>query len=177
MTRRTLGVALATVAVLAAAPAVNAAVTTTTKPKIDILGGASMVPNRFIQDKLRFDKDDYQIKSGTTIRIASKSPEEPHTLSVVRKSDFPKTVREFGKCFGGGACATVSKAHGFPEDGEGPPKEALVNKGAAGFDVNGDSIALGPGKGGSVKLSARAGKTLYLLCVIHPWMQAKITVK
>lgn len=146
-----------------------------------MLGGASFVTNRYIQDKMRFDKDVYAVKSGTTIQIASKTPEEPHTVSVVSKSDLPKSVRDFGKCFGGGICKQLEKDHGAPENREGPPKKPLVNKGAAGLDARGDSLAIAPGSGpgskGSVKLSASKGKTLYLLCVIHPWMQAKITVK
>lgn len=176
MRKGTIGVALVTVAAVAAAPAV-AAVTTTTKPRIETLGGASFVKNRYIQDKMRFNKDVYQLKSGTKIQLASKTAEEPHTVSVVNKSDLPKSIRDFGKCFGGGICADLEKAHGAPKDGEGPPKFPVVNKGPGGLDRRGDSIVLAPGGKGSITLSAKKGSTLYLLCVIHPWMQAKITVK
>lgn len=177
MTKRTLGVALSTVAVLAAVPAVGIAVTTTTtKPTIQILGGASFEANRYIQDKLRFGKDVYQLKSGVKIKIDNKKSEEPHTISVVGKSDFPKTVAGFDKCFEGGICGKLGQAHGFP-DGEGPPTTPLVNVGQAGFNTKGDSIVVGPKDNGSIALSAKKGRSLYLLCVIHPWMQAKITVK
>jgi len=177
MTKRTLGVALTTVAVVAAVPAVGAAVTTkTTTPKIQILGGTSFVANRYIKDKMRFNRDVYQLKSGAKIQITSKTPDEPHTVSVVNKSDIPKTAGGLGKCFEGGICGELFGAHGVPE-GDGPPTTPLVNKGAAGFDTKGDSIVIGPGQKTSVELTAKKGRNLYLLCAIHPWMQARISVK
>ncbi|MDQ3849973.1 MAG: hypothetical protein M3296_05090 [Actinomycetota bacterium] len=180
MTKRTLSVAVVTVAVVGAVPAVGSAVTTTTtKPRIDILGGSSFVPNRYLQEKTRFNKDVYALRSGATIQIRNKTPQEPHTVSVVSKSDLPKTVKGFDTCFEKGICGRLGRAHGFPE-GEGPPTTPLVNSGAAGFDTKGDSIAIAPrGRGAtpSVKLSAKKGKTLYFMCIIHPWMQARISVK
>lgn len=178
MRKRTLSAGLVIAGVAAAVPAAGLAVTTqTTTPRIEILGGASFVPNRYIQDKMRFGKDVYALRAGSTIQIRSKTPQEPHTVSVVRKSDFPKTVKGLEACYKGGVCGKLEKAHGAPENGEGPPKFPLVNKGKTGLDTEGDSIVVAPGKGGSVKLSAAPGQTLYLLCAIHPWMQAKITVK
>ncbi len=177
MKRRTLGVAAIAVATLTAAPAVSSAVTTSTsKPKIDILGGASFKANRYIQDRMRFNKDVYRLKSGTTIQIRSKTPGEPHTVSVVRRADYPKTVKGFETCFMKGPCGKLGEAHGFPE-GDGPPTTPLVNTGKAGFDRTGDSIVIAPNGKGSVKLTAAKGQTLQLLCIIHPWMQAKIVVK
>lgn len=177
MNVRTLGVAVVATATMAATPAVSSAVTTSTsKPSIDILGGASFKANRYIRDEMRFSKDVYRLKSGTTIQIRSKTPDEPHTVSVVRRADFPKTVKGFETCFTEGACGKLGQAHGFPE-GDGPPTTPLVNAGKTGFDQRSDSIVIGPGDKGSVKLTATKGKTLHLLCIIHPWMQARIVVR
>ena len=59
----------------------------------------------------------------------------------------------------------------------------FVNK--AGVDTGyrsgkaGDSWFLNEpgGKPYHVKVSAKKGTTLYFLCLIHPWMQAKVLVK
>ncbi len=178
---RTIAAVLVTAAAVAAVPAFGAAgpATRSAQPRINMLGGASFVPNRYIQDKLRFEKDVYSLKSGATIQLRSRTPGEPHTVSVVSRTDFPKTIAGFDKCFEGGICGQLAQAHGFPE-GDGPATTPLVNKGADGFDVRGDSIVIAPPRPGardSVKLTAKKGKTLYLLCVIHPWMQAKIVTR
>lgn len=179
MRRRTLGLGVLAVAIVSAAPVGAAVSTTTTLPKIDILGGSSFVKNRYIQEKTRFAKDVYALKSGSQIKIVSKTPGEGHTVSVVGLTDLPKTTKDFDKCYERGICGKLAGAHGFPE-GEGPPTTPLVNQGAPGFDKKGDSLAIGPAapdNKGSVKLTAKKGTTLYLICIIHPWMQAKITVK
>lgn len=177
MTKRTLGVALTTVAVVAALPAVGSAVTTTTTtPRITVLEDFSFVPNRSFTDKMRFNKDLYNLRAGVTIQIRNRSEEEPHSISVVAKSQLPKTVRQLGGCYGPtGICSKFFGDHAFPE-GEGPPANPVVNKGAAGLDTRGDSVYFGPGSA-SIKLSASKGKSLYFMCIIHPQMQAKISVK
>lgn len=141
-----------------------------------LLSGEAFVPNRFLKSRDRFEKDVYDLKSGTTIKITTDGP--PHVVSVVKKSDQPKTLKALGMCQSGeGICGDIFAAHGFPP-GEGDPTTPLVNKGAAGFDAVGDSIYIPPGNGkGTVKLTATKGARLYLLCAIHPWMQAKIQTK
>jgi hypothetical protein len=180
MTRRTLGVALlatstlmATTAAVAATPA---GTKTTKKPSIKMLSGFSFVPNRYTQDKTRFDQDVYSLKSGVTISIRNTSSDEPHTLSIVKKSQVPKTPRTLGGCFEGGVCGELAQAHGFPE-GDGPPAVPVVNKGADGLDTPGDSAVFNPNQRRSLKLTAKKGTTLYFICIIHPWMQAQIRVR
>jgi plastocyanin len=180
MTRRTLGAALlaastlmATTAAVAATPA---GTKTTTKPSIKMLSGFSFVPNRYTQDKTRFDQDVYSLKSGVTISIRNTSSDEPHTLSIVKKSQVPKTPRTLGGCFEGGVCGALAQAHQFPE-GEGPPAVPVVNKGADGLDTTGDSVFFNPNQRRSLKLTAKKGTTLNFICIIHPWMQAQIRVR
>jgi len=181
MTRRTLGAALVTATALAATPGIVAAEPApqserTTKPSIHMLEGFSFVPNRYMQEKQRFNKDIYSLKSGATIQLKNRSEEEPHTLSIVSRSDVPKTPRALGGCFEGGVCGALLQAHQFPQ-GDGDPAVPLLNKGAPGLDVKGDSMYLKGGASKSVKLSAKAGSTLSFICILHPWMQAKITVR
>jgi ethanolamine utilization protein EutQ (cupin superfamily) len=55
--------------------------------------------------------------------------------------------------------------------------KALVEAGAEGFDVAGDSIWL-PSKGKvTFKVTAKKGAKLAFVCAVHPWMLAEITVK
>jgi hypothetical protein len=56
----------------------------------------------------------------------------------------------------------------------------LLNKGQAGLNTVGDSIAIHPDpkhKSITTKVTAPAGTTLYFVCAVHPWMQGKIVVK
>ncbi|MGH2839523.1 MAG: cupredoxin domain-containing protein [Solirubrobacteraceae bacterium] len=176
MRTRTFGVALTSLAVAAAAvPAVGQAAVPT-KPKVRILGGTSFVPNRYIKDKLRFNKDVYQVKSGATVTLNNTKTEEPHTLSIAKKSDLPKKVSAFDTCFEGGLCGQLFGAHGFPED-DGPPTTPLVNAGKDGFNTRGDSIVIGPKDTATFQVTADKGRSLYFMCIIHPWMQAKFSVK
>ncbi len=183
MTRRTLGAAaLTTAAAIAVASAPVGATSTTavkrtTQPRIDMLGGFSFVPNRYTQDKTRYAKDVYSLRSGATITLRNLTPEEPHTVSVIGRTQMPKTAAAIDGCYApGGVCAKLGEAHQFP-DGPGDPAVPLVNKGAVGLDVKGDSIYLKPNARERIKLSAKKGSTLSFFCVIHPWMQARITVR
>ena len=183
MRKRTFAIALVAVASAAAVPSLgtassSTATKTTSTPRINALGGFSFVPNRYTQDKLRFDNDVYRLKSGSTIRIRTRTPGEPHTVSLVSATNVPKTVGAIGRCFEGGICGRIAQAHEVPE-GEGPPGKPVVDVGKAGFDRSGDSVIFGPrpADGVNVKLTAPRGKTLNFICALHPWMQAKIIVR
>ena len=48
------------------------------------------------------------------------------------------------------------------------------------MDQPGDSGVIGPGKKGEfidLKVTAKKGTELYFMCLIHPWMQAKVKVE
>jgi hypothetical protein len=141
-----------------------------------------MEPNRYIKDTLRFNKDVYRVNSGGTLRVVNNKPQEgPHTVSIVKKRDLPKTAQQAFNCK---VCNAIFKAHGADPNDEGPPKFAFVENGKgqndpANFNKPGDSGVTGPRKGNSfeVPVTAAAGSTRYLLCAIHPWMQAKLKVE
>ena len=143
--------------------------------------GVEIKPNRYVKDKLRFNRDVYRVQSGGTLRVVNTQPDEgPHTVSIVRKRDLPTTAAEAFNCQ---VCNALGKAHGFPK-GEGPPKFEFVENGEgqkdpADFNKPGDSGITGENKGDKfeVKVTAPAGKTLHFMCIVHPWMQAKLKVE
>jgi plastocyanin len=184
MTRRLTVALAATVALglgaVATAPTAGAAV----KNKIRITGGTIYKPGVMIGDNVHFNRNT-TVKSGGTVKIVNKSGPQvgPHTVSLVKKSALPLTLKQAEACFQGqGVCAPLFAAHQVPENEEEPPGVLLFNAGAAGFDTMGDtktagdSLFIAPGEGGSLKVTADKGSTLRYFCAVHPWMQGKITV-
>jgi plastocyanin len=136
------------------------------------------VPNRYIQDGLRWSKDVYKVKSGGTITVVNTvASEGPHTFTIVKKKDLPKSFR----C---PICDKLAAAHGADPNSEAPPKFQYLENGVGqdtppNVDRPGDSGVTGAGKKGekiSFKVTAKKGSTLYFMCLIHPWMQAKVQV-
>jgi hypothetical protein len=137
--------------------------------------------NRYVKDSLRWQKDVYQVKSGGTLTITNKANDGPHTFSVVNKKDLPRTTKQINNCK---ICQTIAQEHGADENSDAPPTHLFVEDGVGqdtppSVDKPGDSAFVGPGPGDNVKLTvtAKKGTTLYFLCAIHPWMQAKLQVK
>jgi plastocyanin len=136
------------------------------------------VPNRYIQDGLRWAQDAYTVKSGGTITVVNTVANEgPHTFTVVRKKDLPKSFR----C---PVCDKLGQAHGADPNSDAPPKFQYLENGVGQatppkVDRPGDSGVTGAGKKGekiSFKVTAKKGTTLYFMCLIHPWMQSKVLV-
>jgi hypothetical protein len=141
-----------------------------------------MKVNRYIQDGLRWDKDAYTVKSGGTLHIVNgDGTEGPHTFTVVAKKDLPKTAAAAFNCK---ICETLGKAHGADPNSDAPPKFPFLENGVGqdtppSVDRPGDSGVTGPGKKGEfidLKVTAKKGKELYFMCLIHPWMQAEVKV-
>jgi hypothetical protein len=139
-------------------------------------------PNRYIQDGLRWNKDVYRVRSGGTLHVVNTAAGEgPHTFTVVRKKDLPRKASEIFNC---DICNQLAGAHGADPSSDAPPQFQFLENGvgqntAPNVDRAGDSGVTGPGqKGESIDLpvTAAKGKTLYFLCLIHPWMQAKVRV-
>jgi plastocyanin len=153
------------------------------KATIKAVQTLKVVPNRYIQDGLRWNKDVYTVKSGGTLTVVNDAANEgPHTLSVVKKKDLPRTARTVFNC---AICNKLAKAHGADPNSNAPPKFQYLENGVGqntppNLDRPGDSGVTGPGKKGehiSFKVTAKKGTTLYFMCLIHPWMQAKVQVK
>jgi plastocyanin len=138
-----------------------------------------VVPNRYIQDGLRWDKDVYKVKSGGTITVVNtKADEGPHTFSVVKKKDLPKSLN----C---PICDKLAQAHGADPNTDAPPKFQFLEDGVGqatppSVDKPGDSGVTGSGQKGekiTFTVTAKKGTQLYFMCLIHPWMQAKVQVQ
>jgi hypothetical protein len=136
--------------------------------------------NRFVKDELRWNRDVYRVKSGGTLRVVNKANDGPHSFSVVKKRDEPRTVKQVNDCK---ICQLVGQQHGADPNSEGPPTHLWVEDGVgqdtpASFNKPGDSAFVGGDPGASVAfiVTAKKGTTLNFMCVIHPWMQAKVIV-
>jgi hypothetical protein len=138
--------------------------------------------NRYVKDALRWQKDTYQVKSGGTLHIVNKAHDGPHTFSIVAKKDLPRTVKQINEC---SICQKIGEQFGITDpNSEAPPahnytEDGVAQDAPANFDKPGDSVFVGPNVGDSAdaKITAKKGKTLYFLCAIHPWMQAKVIVQ
>jgi hypothetical protein len=144
--------------------------------------GLVMKPNRYVKDKLRWSKDVYHVRSGGTLHLVdSVVTEGPHTFSVVRKKDLPRTTAAALDCK---ICNKLAAAHGADLNAETPPKFQFLENGVGtntppNVDRPGDSVLIGQGNKGefvNVKVTARKGTTLHFMCIIHSWMQAKVVV-
>jgi plastocyanin len=168
----------AVVAVLALAIAVPAFAGTTAPSRVTqtTVGGVKFVPNRMFADTMHFKKDVIRIKKGGSIVLVDKT-KQPHSFSLVKKRQVPRTARAVDGCFEKGPCGKLAVEHGAinPDTGEEQdPTTPLVNAGKAGFNQPGDSVLIPPG--GKAKVKVTGGQSLYFICAIHPWMQGKIDV-
>jgi hypothetical protein len=139
-------------------------------------------PNRYILDGLRWNKDVYRVRSGGTLHVVNTAADEgPHTFTVVKKKDLPKTAKQVLNC---AICNTLGAAHGADPNSDAPPKFQFLENGVGqntppDVDRPGDSGVTGPGQKGEsidLKVTAKPGKTLRFMCLIHPWMEAKVLV-
>jgi hypothetical protein len=141
-----------------------------------------MKPNRYIQDGLRWDKDVYRVRHNGTLHVVNnKAGEGPHTFTVVKKKDLPQNVRETFNCK---ICNKLAVAHGADPSSDAPPTFQYLENGVGqntppDVDRPGDSGVTGSGKKGEsidLKVTAPKGKVLHFMCLIHPWMQARVRV-
>lgn len=185
MTHRKLAAGAAGLALIAAGGTAALGATSAAVPDTAVVKQSTslkMKPNRYVQDGLRFNKDVYTVKSGGTLKVVVTVDDEgPHTVTVVKEGDLPTNGAELFNCK---ACNKLGKAHGFDPNSQGPPKFPYLENGAGqkkppSYDRPGDSGLTGPKKGNtfSAKVTAKPGSTLHFLCLVHPWMQAKLQVK
>jgi plastocyanin len=173
MTRRKTVALVATAALGVSALGVGAA-SAASKNHIDVVGGTSITPGESVTDNQHFTPQDLEVKSGATVKLVNKAKtEDPHTISLVKKSDLPKTAKQAFNC---AACNAFFGAHEFDEQ-TGNIGKPVVDVGQPGYDQPGDSTVIAPKAKISFKVTAKKGTTLYYLCAIHPWMQGKIKVK
>lgn len=175
------GVALVAAAVAAAAVAGTGKRSAVTPVKA-VAPPLTMKVNRYIQDNMRWNKDVYKVQSGGTIHVVNMAADEgPHTFTIVKKKDAPKTGTQALNCR---VCNSLAKAHGADPDSDAPPKYSFLEDGVGqknppNIDKPGDSGVTGDGKKGEsvdLPVTAAPGTKLWMMCLIHPWMQAEIDV-
>lgn len=132
-------------------------------------GGEVFVPNALIQSTLKFIPGPARVASGGTLTwVHADQTPEPHTISIVDRSDLPTDVEDVFEC---PVCGEVFEGH-FAGGGFNP----VVDVGEPGLDSRLDSLFLEAGGQVSAEVSAPPGTTLFYLCAIHPWMQGSISV-
>jgi hypothetical protein len=182
MFQRRLLVVFATLGLVAVGSA--AALASGSAPKhatINAVTSTKVKINRYVQDGTRWQKDVYHVKSGGTITIVNlASSDGPHTFSVVKRSQLPTTANQINNCK---ICLTIAAEHGANPQSQAPPQFLYVENGKGSstppnVDRPGDSAFVAPFQKASVtlKVTAKPGTTLYFMCAIHPWMQAKLIV-
>jgi hypothetical protein len=178
-----LSAAVVSLAAVATAAAVAGTGTGSAATTVKAISKApQMVVNRYVQDNLRWDKDVYKVPSGGTLHIVNTAADEgPHTFTIVLKKDAPRTGLQVVNCK---ICNALAKAHGADPNTDAPPKFPFLEDGVGqatppSVDKPGDSGITGKGKKGEsidLPVSAPAGTKLWMMCLIHPWMQAEIDV-
>jgi hypothetical protein len=155
------------------------------KTTVKEAAGMKVKINRYVQDGMRWNKDVYHVRSGGTLHlIANGLSDGPHTFTVVRKKDLPRTVKQINNCLPKGICGKLAIAHGADPNSDAPPKFLFLDNGKAqntppAINKPGDSVAIGFGPQDmkfNLKVTAKKGTTLHFMCLIHPWMQAKVVV-
>lgn len=145
--------------------------------KLTAKGGVSFKVNRYTKDSNHWVPGAITIASGGTLTITNRSTgPEPHTFSIVQRSQLPRTPEQFENCE---ICNTIATAHGVnpAEPPHGPPPILTVDPKSDGFNEPGDSQFIGPNQTVQVKITAPKGTKLYFMCAIHPWMQGVVKVK
>jgi hypothetical protein len=109
----------------------------------------------------------------------------PHTFSLVKRSEFPRTAEEIKACAKKfeAICGEIVKWHKVDLD-TGEVGRNPVEVGKKGWDVQGSSKRAGDSwvserENQSFKqaVSAADGKRLHFICAVHPEMQGKIRVE
>jgi hypothetical protein len=162
------------------------AATTSPPPKlatVKAIKHTEVKVNRYVKDEMRWQRDTYVVRSGGTVRIVNLAADEgPHTFTIVKKSDLPRTQKQIlGSCH---ICEQLGAAHGADPNSDAPPKFTYLEDGVGSDDppaLNkpGDSSFIPPQRGYTLNLhvTAAKGTTLHFMCLIHPWMQGKINVR
>jgi plastocyanin len=153
-------------------------------PTIKVLGGGIFIPNGLVAETFHFLPGDITVVSGSTLTFVKvEGTPDPHTLTIVEKSQLPKNITQVFSCGQSKTdpCSAALHAH-FPHNA--PPVVEVDTDSVPGLSAPGDSLLLCPhpqkqscGKGSvSWTVSAPAGSTLYFFCAIHAWMQGAIHV-
>lgn len=126
-----------------------------------------------------------QVREGRRLRVENRTRAQrigPHTFSLVKASEVPKTRREQRRCFrGDNVCVRIAIAHEFDFQ-TGEVSKPVVERGKPGWDKafgrRGDSFySETRGETHTRRVSADAGTRLHFICAVHPDMHAAVKVR
>jgi len=143
----------------------------THQPKVvRLLGQETFEANALVTSTLRFSPERSFPHTGERVRwIDRDKVPDPHTITLVRRGQLPTSLAEAFNCQ---ACNAALDSH----FGAGGPPVVRVNVGQPGLDQPGDSLLILDGQSIGAQISASAGRNLFYLCAIHPWMQGQLRV-
>lgn len=163
-------------------------------------GECGMSQNERVFCDVNFQPGTVEVMHGAEVMFSDEDDVQfPHTITIVQENALPTSFQEIFTCQ---PCHRALRAHFHgrmmgpgmpPHDGDGgggpgkPPNDGdngdkrrqpkpVVNVGAQGLDMPGDSLLLKDGQSVSAVVSAAPGTDLYYLCSIHSWMQGEIQV-
>lgn len=148
---------------------------------VKIVGGTVFQPNALIGETFRFSPGAITAHRGEEVAWLNRTG-QPHTVTIVPRRMVPDTLAEMNRCEG---CAFALGHLADPENPETSAiKDVRLDVGRPGFNTQGDSLFVAPRRRSparfsqrmTARISAKAGRTLYYICAIHPWMQGSIKV-
>ena len=170
----------ATAALILTAVATPASAAPAPAATVEVRGGDILQPGQFIKNNFRFVPRRI-VSSGDVVRWVDRdrSADAPHTITIADRADLPQNIPQLDACYApDGLCTETIEAHDPLSDFQ-PPFDFRVVRGGPGLDRRGDSLLFAGPFAQSIRarVTAPAGSTLFYLCVIHPWMQGRITVQ
>ena len=152
---------------------------------VEPTGKTVVISVREIAGKLRF-VGPATVTAGDDLEIVNRTDPQrlgPVTFSLVRRDYLPKTKHAQAICFPPGRiCWSIAEWQGV--HGEGVPTINPAEAGLPGWDTPGSTTIPGdswfsglqPGGHFAQEVSARAGRRLWFMCAIHPFMRGTIKV-
>jgi len=133
---------------------------------VTIGGVENFTANALVNSTFHFTPGPITVHTGDTLTFVNRVG-DPHTISVVAKSDLPTNINQVFEC---DICNTILGAGGVTGNG-------VHNQLAAPGDSVWINPAGAPDSTISVKVTAPSGSTLHYMCAIHGWMQGTIYVR
>jgi len=158
---------IAILSTVAAVVAVTAGIAFATVPSGNIIraeGTETFERDAQIQSTFRWSPEAITVPTGSFIQLENKVA-EPHTISIVLRTQRPNSVAEVFQCqVCGSIFAHLGNNNHYDPGGDGGLNQPLDTWVVKPFGVQ------------KVKVTAPAGTTLFYICAIHPWMQGIINV-
>ena len=120
----------------------------------------------------RFAPSHIEVNRGDRVTFVNAARlQEPHTITLARKSELPTNIEEIFGCGSPGSACAPARGHN-PDN----PKLEDDNDAERGLDGVGDSLFQRTNRSISRRVTASSGTRLHYVCAIHPWMQGHIKV-